>query len=61
MVCCVPVSCKANRVGNLNQFGAWRYSDLLAILYIVNFTVINIHGNIGLIKEKQILCVKCLF
>ena len=31
VVCCVPVSCKAN--GVRNQFGAWRYSDLLAILY----------------------------
>ena len=31
VVCCVPVSCKANGVGN--QLGAWRYSDLLAILY----------------------------
>ena len=36
VVCCVPVSCKANSVGN--QFGAWRYSDLLAILYSSNVT-----------------------
>ena len=32
VVCCVQVSCKANKVGN--QLGAWRYSDLLAIVYL---------------------------
>ena len=34
MVCCVPVTCKANRVGN--HIGAWRYSDLLAMLYLLS-------------------------
>ena len=29
MVCNVPVSCKANRVGN--QLGAWLYSDLKVV------------------------------
>ena len=31
VVCNVPVSCKANGVGN--QLGAWRYSDLKVITY----------------------------
>ena len=33
LVCGVPVSCKANGVGN--QLGAWRYSVLLDILYFL--------------------------
>ena len=32
VVCCVPVTCKANGVEN--QLVAWRYSDLLVILYL---------------------------
>ena len=32
VVCCVPVSCKANGVGK--ELEAWRNSDLLAILYM---------------------------
>ena len=33
VICCVPVSCKAYGVGK--QLGAWRYSDLLVILYLL--------------------------
>ena len=32
VVCCVPVSCKANGVGK--ELEAWQNSDLLAILYM---------------------------
>ena len=52
VVCCVPVSCKANGAGT--QLGAWRYSDLLARVYLIkgsgtlfpNIVVIHVLPNL---------------
>ena len=41
MVCNAPVSCKANGVGN--QLGAWRYSDLIVVLYMKKKKLGQIH------------------